>query len=439
MNACSFIGVPPLSHDEGEEVDRLRRRVAHLEGALARERSHTGLLAGALAGLHRVFGAIRGVAVYSRQEGLAPVLLGADADAIIGARSADGSLDREAWQAAVHPEDRDRCLAQWSAVARTGGTLIMEYRYRHPDTGAERWLREHVAVDRDQTIGFVIDVTREREQARRLREATEREGLAQRSKTDFLASVSHELRTPLNAIIGFAELIMTETFGPVGSERYIEYSRDIHMSGRHLKRLIDDILDVAKAESGRLELREALLDLDEQVAVSLRMVRDHAQRKNVDLSTEIDVHLPQLRADEGRLRQILLNLLSNAVKFTEDGGSVTVRATEGDDGGIVIAVADTGIGMAADDIPRALEPFVQIDSGLSRQYDGTGLGLPLVARLARLHGGQFALQSRPGVGTVASVLMPPARTVRPVLSADGADDEENDDGLGLTVALAAAS
>jgi signal transduction histidine kinase len=172
-------------------------------------------------------------------------------------------------------------------------------------------------------------------------------------------------------------------------------------------------LDVSKAESGKVDLQEGLVDLGHLINSALRMVRDHADKKMLVLATEIDEHLPQLRADEGKMRQILINLLSNAVKFTEDGGRITVRARERMDGGMTIAVADTGIGIEDEDIPRALEPFVQLDTGLSRQFQGTGLGLPLASRLTELHGGRLDLQSRRGVGTVASVVLPQSRCVRP--------------------------
>ena len=227
--------------------------------------------------------------------------------------------------------------------------------------------------------------------------------------------MSHELRTPLNAVIGFAEILLTEAFGPLGSERYRDYASDIHASAVHLKQLIDDILDVSKVEAGKAELYESRVDLATAVAAALRMVRERATAKQLTLETDVPAGLPAVTADEGKLRQILLNLLSNAIKFTPSGGpGFSVRAFEAASGGLALVVADTGIGMAPEDIPRAMEPFVQLHGGLSRSFEGTGLGLPLSAKLAELHGGALTIESRPAEGAIVTLTLPPERTVRPI-------------------------
>lgn len=234
---------------------------------------------------------------------------------------------------------------------------------------------------------------------------------ANRAKTEFLANMSHELRTPLNAIMGFSEVMSLEVLGPIGQPRYREYAEDILTSSRHLLRLISDILDIAKIEAGKLDVEESVIDVGELLADAHRFVDKQAERAGLTLTVEA-LDLPRVRGDERRLKQILLNLLSNAVKFTPAGGSVRVTARRTPGGGLAMSVHDTGIGIAPDEIERAMAPFSQVETGLARRYDGTGLGLPLSKALAELHGGSLTLESEPGVGTTVTVLLPPERVVR---------------------------
>jgi signal transduction histidine kinase len=233
---------------------------------------------------------------------------------------------------------------------------------------------------------------------------------ASRAKSEFLANMGHELRTPLNAIIGFAEVIELETFGPIGP-RYREYATDIHGSGRHLLQVINDILDLAKVESGKMQLHEVRIDAAVLMQGCVRLIKPRAAKGNIRLLMDFDPHLPVLLADEARLRQIGLNLLSNAVKFTKAGGRVSVSTTVNPEGGIVIAVTDTGIGMTPEEIIVALEPFRQVMTSQSRTNEGTGLGLPLTKTLVELHGGRLDIASVPGRGTTVSVTFPSARSL----------------------------
>ena len=235
---------------------------------------------------------------------------------------------------------------------------------------------------------------------------------ANRAKSSFLANMSHELRTPLNAIIGFSEVIMRELFGPV-NPRYRSYAVDIFDSGSHLLGLINEVLDMSKLEAGQVELYEEYVDVATAIQDCLRFVEPQAEHAKVVLFTSLAEGLPLIRADARRVRQILLNLLSNAVKFTPKGGDVRVSSFC-EDGGLTVAVSDSGIGMAAEEIPKALETFGQIDSMLSRQYEGTGLGLPLAKRLINLHGGTLSIESKPGLGTTVTILFPSERVVRPM-------------------------
>ncbi len=244
-----------------------------------------------------------------------------------------------------------------------------------------------------------------------LREAKEAAEAGNRTKTEFLANMSHELRTPLNAVLGFATLIEQEAFGPLGHSKYREYAADIGRSGSHLLAIINDILDFAKSESHRLELREERVELGEVVRFASGLVRQMARDSGVELLIESADELPALNADSSKLAQILTNLLSNAVKFTPRGGNVSLRFGQGPGGEITLTVADTGIGIPADKMALALTPFGQVDSGLARKYEGTGLGLPLTKRLVELHGGTLELASEPRRGTAVTVRLPSTRRV----------------------------
>jgi signal transduction histidine kinase len=233
---------------------------------------------------------------------------------------------------------------------------------------------------------------------------------ANHAKSEFLANVSHELRTPLNAVIGFSEMLARQVFGPLGDPRYHEYALTIVDSGTHLLGLINDVLDLSRLDAGHLPLHEETLDLREISSDCVRMMGSQADKAKVTLAVEIEEALPRLRADHQRVRQILLNVLSNATKFTPAGGRVVLSAFR-QEGCIALQVVDTGIGMAPDDIPRAIEKFRQIDSRISRHYAGTGLGLPLTKSLVELHGGALVIESELGVGTTVTVTFPAKRTL----------------------------
>ncbi|HEV2548337.1 MAG TPA: ATP-binding protein [Stellaceae bacterium] len=256
------------------------------------------------------------------------------------------------------------------------------------------------------------DITAETEVHRNLQQAKEVAETASRTKSEFLANMSHELRTPLNAILGFAEIIRDKLLGPIGDHRYSDYAEDIHSSGTHLLRIINDILDLSKVEAGRLELVEDVVEMEEILKAVSLLLRERLTRAGLGFEITVPPGPCLVRADERKLKQILMNLLSNAVKFTPAGGEISLRLERSEDG-IVIEVRDSGIGIAAEDIARAMSPFGQVDSRLSRRYEGTGLGLPLAKALTELHGGKLELESEPGVGTVARVRLPRERLIQP--------------------------
>ncbi len=235
---------------------------------------------------------------------------------------------------------------------------------------------------------------------------------ASQAKTDFLSSMSHELRTPLNAIIGFSEIMSEQAFGPL-LPRYHDYVSDIHKSAAHLLHIINDVLDIARIESGKMTLYEEPVELRALVEDCFAFVRERAAKKDILLDAHVPTAGVVIRADDSRIRQIVLNLLSNAVKFTPQGGRVWIAVNRGDDDCVCITVGDTGIGMRPDEIPRALEPFRQVDSMVARSQEGSGLGLPISKNLAALHGASFVIDSAVGRGTVVTMTFPKERTLRP--------------------------
>ena len=247
------------------------------------------------------------------------------------------------------------------------------------------------------------------EGVQRLRIATDQAVMASRAKSEFLANMSHELRTPLNSIIGFSEMIAHERLGEVGNEKYVEYAKDIHGSGSHLLQIINDILDLSKVEAGKLELREEHVDVGHMMDACLSIVRERAQEKHISVETRIDSGLPPLLVDELRVRQALINLVGNAIKFTPDGGSVIVEAAQSESQQPYLRVIDNGIGIAPEDIEKAMEPFGQADGALNRRYEGSGLGLPLTKALIELHDGSFEIDSDEGCGTTVTLTFPRER------------------------------
>jgi PAS domain S-box-containing protein len=258
---------------------------------------------------------------------------------------------------------------------------------------------------------IIMDITSRRETVARLKQAKTEAELANRSKSEFLANMSHELRTPLNAIIGFSELMQNEPFGPLGDEQYKTYAKDICESGTHLLSLINDILDLSKIEAGKLELNEERVDVARAVGVCRRIVDVRAQEAGLALHTRLNQDLPHIRVDERAFKQIVLNLLSNAVKFTPPGGRVSVDARVDDGGRFVIEVSDNGIGIAAEDISKALTPFGQVENLLTREQQGTGLGLPLVNSLVEQQDGTMTIESEPNRGTTVTIVFPAERVI----------------------------
>jgi signal transduction histidine kinase len=269
--------------------------------------------------------------------------------------------------------------------------------------GAER---KYSAVLRDMTAwkraeADLVDAKRNAEQA-------------SAQKSDVLAKISHEIRTPLNAILGFTEVMSEERFGPIGNERYKEYLTDIHQSGGYLISLINDLLDLAKIEAGKMDLTFVGVNLNDIAGAAVGLLQPEANRQRVVLRTGLQPKLPSVVADERSLRQIVINILSNAVKFTDAGGQVILSTALGDRGEVILRVRDTGIGMTEKELGLAMEPFRQVASTRrtnSSGTGGTGLGLPITKALVEANKGAIQITSAKNEGTLVEVTFPPQRVL----------------------------
>jgi two-component system cell cycle sensor histidine kinase PleC len=310
-------------------------------------------------------------------------------------------------------------ISLMTTVRFAAGDSVPDYiiAFASPLFGLQMWWTGQAFVTQmleDARLRFKVeDLARELEETRdeALKKRFEAE-TANASKTAFLANMSHELRTPLNAILGFSEIIAQECFGPVSNQRYKDYAGDIHSSGAHLLSLINDLLDIAKIEAGRMEISPHPLDARRTLEIALKLAGMKASEKHQILTIAVEPSCPPLFADERALRQVLINLVSNAVKFTPPGGRIEVVASAARDGGFQIMVRDNGPGIPHEKLDTIFTPFSQVDNRYDRQSGGTGLGLALVRGLTELHGGRAWIESQEGAGCCAFVVLPvkaPAR------------------------------
>ncbi|MGH6662736.1 MAG: sensor histidine kinase [Rhodospirillales bacterium] len=331
----------------------------------------------------------------------------------------------------VHPEDREDVRRRLHEAAAGTAAFETEFRIVRPD-GTTRTVHgiARREVDESGNVVYVhgafVDINEHKKQpeaaargvaepeasARRVAEAEAARASAEsasRAKSDSLAVLSHELRTPLNSILGFAGIIEAQTFGPAGSERYVDYARDIRKSGEHILGVINDILDLTKIDSGRMELNEEPVNLLVVMSDAANLFLEKASDQGVTMKTALPRDLPLLKADPRLIRQMLINLISNALRYTRRGGWIELTADRNEQGGITLAVADTGVGIVPEDVSRILKPHQTSGKPIGTSARGTGLGLPLVKSLIELHGGTFRLESTPSSGTVVSLWFPRAR------------------------------
>ncbi len=260
-------------------------------------------------------------------------------------------------------------------------------------------------------VTTLVDITERKKMEISLRLAKEQADTANHSKSAFLANMSHELRTPLNAIIGFTEMIINETFGPINNAKYSEYLADVHMSAQHLLEIINEVLDMSKIEAGRVELDEHDIDVAALIETVTRIIDFRVFGSQLVIKQHIEENLPALRGDPRLIRQILINLMTNAVKYSKKEGDITLTAVKDEFGGIILQVEDHGLGIPADKIEEAMRPFGQIhDPQKASIYQGTGLGLPLTKAMAELHQAKFELNSVEGEGTRVKITFPETRS-----------------------------
>ncbi len=255
-------------------------------------------------------------------------------------------------------------------------------------------------------VSLYTDITERKATEERMSQALSQAEFANRAKSDFLANMSHELRTPLNAIIGFAEAVSSELLGPVSDKKQLEYIKDIHSSGLLLLSIINDVLDMSKIEAGKLELAPERVPVQPVIREAVRMVSERARSRGLALVATVPEDEISVWGDERAIKQIMLNLLSNAVKFSHEGGRIDIRASLDDAGGLVLEVEDYGIGMAQNEIDRALQPFGQAKPAVTKTHGGTGLGLPIAKGLTKAHGGKLVVESAPGRGTLVRIMLP---------------------------------
>ncbi len=280
------------------------------------------------------------------------------------------------------------------------------------------WVNENARAVRDDEghilyyEGSLENISQRKEAEMKMTDAMLQSDLASRAKSEFLANMSHELCTPLNAIIGFSEIISNEVYGKIEQRQYWEYAKDIHESGKQLLRIINDILDVSRIDAGERQLNESTIDMERLVQSCLDFVGIKVAEAQLSVNNVTLNHVPNLIGEELAVKQCLLNILSNAMKFTQAGGSITISDEVDSDGRLRLSVTDTGVGLDDDEIEKALSPFGQVETALSRATSGAGLGLTLVTSLMRLHGGHLELVSQKGIGTTATLVFPRKRVVK---------------------------
>ncbi|MCI4661276.1 MAG: ATP-binding protein [Neomegalonema sp.] len=322
------------------------------------------------------------------------------------------------WPQHIHPADRQRIMSSLHEM-KLGTYSTLEYRLRASDgrvlhvrnmltLGKLKRDGQSKAPARTVAQGFLLDISEMKMAEETLREAQEKAEEANRIKSEFLANMSHELRTPLNSVIGFSEIMKEQVFGPLDAQ-YRDYAQSIYTSGRHLLDLINDVLDLSKIEAGRIELSEEISQVDELLSTCSKLMHERIAKAGLHYRVDIEPDLPPMLMDERRVRQVVLNLLSNAAKFTPPGGTVSLMARLEPKRGILISVRDTGVGMSAEEVPKALSKFGQINGDLTRQHDGTGLGLPIAKSLMEMHGGSLTIASQKGKGTEVQIMLPIAR------------------------------
>lgn len=323
----------------------------------------------------------------------------------------------DAFLAVVHPDDRRMLDDAYTRSLADQAPYVVTHRLRLAD-GTIKWVEERCATEFDAegkplvSRGTIQDITERKLTELAVASARDEAIVANRAKSEFLANMSHELRTPLNAILGFSQMMEREVFGPLGAPKYREYVDDILKSGRHLLDVLSDIMDVSRVEVGKIDVEPEEISVGQLADACQVIVGGRIREKRQRFSVTIRKGARTVHADPRLAKQVLLNLLSNAIKFTPETGRIELTARRTRAGEIALSVADTGIGIAPEDIARVVEPFVRVEGALARSHEGTGLGLALSKSFIELHGGRLEVRSRLGKGTTITVYFPPPAQAR---------------------------
>lgn len=319
----------------------------------------------------------------------------------------------------VTPDERELVKKNHNEFMRTGVRSSGELKIVRKNGSIAYALFTTATMDLSQKRRFqvttVMDITLRKQMEETLRHAKEQADTANRAKSTFLANMSHELRTPLNSIIGFSEMMMNETFGPLGNDKYVEYLGDVHGSARHLLEIINEVLDMSKIESGKIDLDEGEMDIRDILISVTRMMASRAFSSDLVMNVDVAENFPNFMGDQKLIRQICINLITNAVKFSPKGGTINISAVELDDGRLQITISDEGPGIPKEKIKHALEPFGQVSDARNEeaQQQGTGLGLPLAKAMIEMHEGTMRIESDPSLakGTTVFILLPAYRRI----------------------------
>jgi len=336
---------------------------------------------------------------------------------IFGLDRAQAAPTYDTFLAAVHPDDRNLINAAYTKSLDDHKPYIVTHRLRLAD-GTVKWVEERCATEFGAdgnpllSRGTIQDITERKLTELAVTAARDDAVVANRAKSEFLANMSHELRTPLNAILGFSEMMQREVFGPLGVPKYREYVGDILKSGRHLLDVLSDIMDVSRVEVGKIDFEPEDISIRQLADACKVIIGGRIRDKRQHFSVAIRRGAGTIHADPRLAKQVLLNLLSNALKFTPVGGRIELTARRTRAGEIALSVADTGIGIAPEDIARVVEPFVRVEGALARSHEGTGLGLALTKSFIELHGGRLEIESRLGKGTTVTVYFPASAQAR---------------------------
>jgi PAS domain S-box-containing protein len=336
------------------------------------------------------------------------------AEALFGYESAD--FTEHSFGDLLAPESRRLALEHLDRLAHSSGAGVLDAGYDAIGRVRQGGLVPlHITMGRieggEKLCVVLREVTAWKHTAEELTDARQAAEKASIAKSEFVAKISHEIRTPLNAIIGFSEVMMDERFGPIGNERYRQYLKDIHASGGHLISLLNDLVDLSKIETGKLDLTFVSVSLNDLTQQCVAIMQQQASREHVIVRTSLSANLPQIVADARSVRQIALNLLSNSIKFTGAGGQVIVSTALTDDQEVVLRVRDTGTGMSEKDLETALEPFRQVATVAHWGSSGTGLGLPIIKALVEANHARFRIASEVGSGTLVEVAFPTTRVL----------------------------